>query len=188
MAIVPIPFRGTTLEYGTPGQPLVVLLHDGYGRHPGMERYGIPLAQRGFHVLVPDLYDGWAATDDADAAVLVGLNLPVALNTIHGFVRAGRAYDVPGIGLVGFSMSGWLALLFAQSGTVDAIIAYDAILSGIEQGVLPCPALSNYISSAWRLRILQPSSPASSTTGRPWNASTMSGQSNHSHTQAFTTP
>ncbi|MBB5643660.1 dienelactone hydrolase family protein [Cryobacterium roopkundense] len=139
MAIVPIPFRGTTLEYGLPSQPLVILLHDWFGRLNGMEHYGVSLARRGFHVLIPDLYHGWAATDEEDAAVLVEINLPMALNTLHEIVRIGRAYDVPGIGVVGFSMGGWLALLLARSGNVNAIVVYDAILSDADQGVLPCP-------------------------------------------------
>lgn len=140
MAIVPIPFCGTTLEYGTLGRPLVILLHDWYGRLAGMEHYGIPLAQRGFHVLIPDLYDGWAATDDADAAVLLArLNPTVAMNMIEEFVRSGRTNGAPRVGLVGFSVGGWLALLLAQSGILDAVVAYDAVLNEREVGVLPCP-------------------------------------------------
>ncbi|TFD55750.1 alpha/beta fold hydrolase [Cryobacterium frigoriphilum] len=136
MTLVSIPFRGTTLEYGTPGQPLVILLHDWYGRFSSLEDYGIPLAQRGFHVLVPDLY----ATDAADAAVLFArLNPSVALSMIEGLVRSGRANGAPRAGLVGFSEGGWLALILAQSGILDAVVAYDAVLNDEELGVLPCP-------------------------------------------------
>lgn len=147
MTLVSIPFRRTTLEYGTPGQPLVIVLHDWYGRLSSFEDYGIPLAQRGFHVLVPDLYAGWAATDAADAAVLLArLNPSVAMSMIEGLVRSGRANGAPRAGLVGFSVGGWLALLLAQSGILDAVVAYDAVLNDAEQGC--CPALSNYISWA----------------------------------------
>ncbi|KFF58250.1 hypothetical protein JF66_19940 [Cryobacterium sp. MLB-32] len=139
MAIVPIAFHGTTLEYGTPDQPLVLVLHDWYGRLNGLEDYGRSLAQQGFHVIIPDLYDGWAATDDEDAAVLARLSLPMAVERIQEFVRAGRAGDAPRIGVVGFSMGGWLALLLAQTGSVDAIVVYDAMLSEVDQGVMPCP-------------------------------------------------
>ncbi|TFD51017.1 alpha/beta fold hydrolase [Cryobacterium frigoriphilum] len=140
MALVSIAFRGTTLEYGTPGQPLVILLHDWYGRLSGMEDYGIPLAQRGFHVLVPDLFNGWAATSAADAAILLGRLTPsAALGTISELVHSGRTYGAPRVGLVGFSVGGWLALLMAQSGNLDAVVAYDAVLNNREPGVLPCP-------------------------------------------------
>ncbi|MFC5932069.1 dienelactone hydrolase family protein [Cryobacterium melibiosiphilum] len=140
MALISIASRGTTLEYGMPGQPLVILLHDWYGRLSSMDDYGIPLAQRGFHVLVPDLFNGWAATNASDAAGLLDrLNPSTALNIIGELIHSGRTHGAPRVGLVGFSVGGWLALLLAQSGSLDAVVAYDAVLNDIEPGVLPCP-------------------------------------------------
>jgi carboxymethylenebutenolidase len=137
VTLVSIAFRGTTLEYGTLGRPLVILLHDWYGRLSSREDYGIPLAQRGFHVLVPDLFIGWAATNAADTAVLLGrLNPSVALNMVSEPVRSGRTHGAP---LVGFSVGGWLALLLAPSGSLDAVVAYGAVLNDAEQAMLPCP-------------------------------------------------
>jgi len=140
MTLVSIPHPGIPLEYGTQGDPLVILVHDWYGRLPGLEEYSMPLARQGFHVLIPDLYNGLATTEEADAANLLRkLDLTVAVNTIGFLARGGRAAGAPRVGLVGFSMGGWLALAQARSGSVDAVVAYDATLNEAEDGVVPCP-------------------------------------------------
>ena len=70
--LVPIPSPGIPLEYGEVGDPLVVVLHDKYGRLPWLEPFAAALADRGgFRVLVPDFYDGVATTDGDDAAALM---------------------------------------------------------------------------------------------------------------------
>lgn len=91
-------------------------------------------------MLVPDFFTGWAATTAADAVVLLGqLNPSAALTRIGEFVHSARTNGAPRAGLTGFSVSGWLALLLTQSGSLDAGVAYDAVLNDIEPGVLPCP-------------------------------------------------
>lgn len=140
MTLVSIPSPGIPLEYGERGQPLVLLVHDWYGRLPWLEEYGRALARQGFHVLVPDLYDGWATVDDGEAADLVrSLDLRTAVNAIGSLARGGRAAGAPRVGLVGFSMGGWIALTQAKAGSVDALVVYYATLSEDEHSVVPCP-------------------------------------------------
>ena len=59
-----MPHPGVTLEFGEPGRPVVVLVHDDHGRLPWLDQYALALARAGFHVLVPDLYDGRGTLDD----------------------------------------------------------------------------------------------------------------------------
>ena len=130
MALLEIPSPGIPLEYGAQGDPLVILVHDWYGRLPALEADGRALAHDGFHVLIPDLYNGWATTDETDAAGLLrNLDLTVSVNAIGSLARGGRAAGAPRVGLVGFSMGGWLALEQAQAGSVDAVVAYYATLN-----------------------------------------------------------
>jgi carboxymethylenebutenolidase len=140
MGLVSIPSPGVPLEYGSPGQPLVIVVHDWYGRLPWLEAYGSALAHQGFHVRVPDLYNGWATTDDEDATELLGkLDLIRAVNVIGTLARSGRAEGAPRVGVVGFSLGGWLALSQAKSGSIDAVVAYYATLADAEHSVVPCP-------------------------------------------------
>jgi len=143
--IVDIPSPGVTLEFGRPGRPAIVLVHDWYGRLPWLEAYADGLVHAGFFVLVPDLYDGRATADEDSAEELMrDLDLAYALSTIEDTVQRARAADAQRVGLIGFSMGGWLALLEAQAGTVDAVAAYYATISPEDHGVLPCPVLLNF--------------------------------------------
>lgn len=140
MTLVSIRSPGIPLEFGERGDPLVILVHDWYGRLPGLEAYGMSLARQGFHVLVPDLYDGWAATDDLEAEELLRkLDLTASVNAIGTLARGGRAAGSSRVGLVGFSMGGWLTLIQAKAGSVDAVVVYYATLGEPEHTVVPCP-------------------------------------------------
>ncbi len=137
--LVPIPSPGMPLEYGAVGDPLVLVLHDWFGRLPGLEFYAQALADTGFRVLVPDLFDGVATTDDAAAeTLLTGLDIGHTLGSLDDLVCDGRAQGSSRVGLVGFSMGGWLALLHAQNGEADAVAAYYASLTSADHGVIPC--------------------------------------------------
>ena len=70
--LVPIPSPDQPLYFGEPSHPLVVVLHDWYGRLPWLEAYAGALASQGFRVVVPDLYKGWATTNAVDAEALMG--------------------------------------------------------------------------------------------------------------------
>jgi carboxymethylenebutenolidase len=143
--LVPIPNPGVPEKYGEPGGPLVVLIHDWYGRLPWLKFYAEGLAHQGFYVVVPDLYDG-VATDDADdaEALMENLDVATALSQIDDVVQLARAEGSERVGLVGFSMGGWLALLHAQSGAADAVAAYYATLSEAQHGVIPSPVLLHF--------------------------------------------
>jgi len=41
-------------------------------------------------------------------------------------------------------MGGWLALLHAQGGAVDAVVAFYATLAPHDHGVVPCPAMLQF--------------------------------------------
>src|SRR6188768_3907272 len=65
--LIEIPSPGIPLYFGEVGNPVVLLVHDWYGRLPGLDDYAKALAHVGFRVVVPDLYSG-VATLDADTA------------------------------------------------------------------------------------------------------------------------
>jgi carboxymethylenebutenolidase len=140
MTLVRIPSPGVPLAFGQRGHPMVILVHDWYGRLPWLEEYGRALARQGFHVLVPDLYDGWATTEESEAEHLLDkLDLVLSVNSLGTLARGGRAAGAPGVALVGFSMGGWLALVQAKAGSVEAVVAYYATMGESEHSVVPCP-------------------------------------------------
>ena len=140
--LIPVPSPGVPLYYGEPGNPLVVVLHDWHGRLPWLEGYANGLVHAGFRVAVPDLYKGWCSTSEEQAAVLRGeLDVAESLAIIDEIVAAARAEGSEKVGVVGSSMGGWLALLYAQGGGADAVVAYYATLGSSEQGVIPNPVL-----------------------------------------------
>ncbi|GGL03308.1 hypothetical protein GCM10007382_23930 [Salinibacterium xinjiangense] len=151
-ALVPIPSPGETLFYGEWGNPAVVVLHDMYGRMPWLEPFATAVASRGFRVAVPDLYSGFC-TPDREAArnLMESLDVAQALSIIDDAVEQDRETGVERVGLVGFSMGGWLALLHAQGGGADAVVAYYASLGSADHGVIPCPVLLQWAESdSWR--------------------------------------
>lgn len=143
--IVPIPSPGVPFYYGEPGGPLVVLLHDWFGRLPWLENYARGLEHQGFRVVVPDLFDGVATTDEATAEQLLNqLDVATALSTVDDIIQTARAEGSQRVGVVGFSAGGWLALLHAQGGSADAVVAYYATLGPAQHGVIPCPVLLQF--------------------------------------------
>ncbi|MGV8895038.1 MAG: dienelactone hydrolase family protein [Rhodoglobus sp.] len=150
--LVPIPSPGETLFYGEPGNPAVVVIHDMYGRMPWLEPFAAAVASRGFRVAVPDLYNGFCTTDTDDARDLMQkLDVARALSIIDDAVEQDQETGVERVGLVGFSMGGWLALLHAQGGGADAVVAYYASLSAADHGVIPCAVLLQWAEfDSWR--------------------------------------
>ena len=138
----PVPSPGETLRFGEAERPLVVVVHDWYGRLPAIGEYGAAIADRGFRVAVPDLYDGVGTTDTAVAEHLMSeLELESALARIDDAVAEAAGARV---GVVGFSVGGWLALAHAQTGAVDAVAAYYSTLGPQTAAVLPCPVLLHF--------------------------------------------
>ncbi|CAN5474217.1 dienelactone hydrolase family protein [soil metagenome] len=140
--LVPIPSPGIPLSFGDPGRPLVIVVHDWYGRLPWLESYATALARQGYRVIVPDLYNGVATTETGTAEVLMAqLDVAGALAELDDIIQAARAEGSTRAGVVGFSLGGWLALLHAQSGAADAVVAYYATLGPSQHGVIPTPVL-----------------------------------------------
>jgi carboxymethylenebutenolidase len=153
--LVPIPSPGIPLAYGDAGAPLVVILHDMFGRLPWIEPYAEALANRGgMRVLVPDFYDGYATTEGDDARSLMGaLTDDAAAGILSTAIEAerGDGIDAQRVGLIGFSMGGRTALLAAQAGLADAVVAYYATLGRDEPGIVPCPVLLHLAEEdSWR--------------------------------------
>jgi carboxymethylenebutenolidase len=151
--LIPVPDPGQTLWYGERGRDLVVLLHDRYGRMPSLESFATALASRGFRVAVPDLYDGVCTTDSATAGQLMdGLDVATALGVIDDAIAEAKAANSHArVGVVGFSMGGWLALQHAQGGASDAVVAYYATLHASRHNVIPAPVLLHWAESdQWR--------------------------------------
>lgn len=143
--LVPIPSPGVPLFYGAPGDPVVVVIHDMFGRLPGLVPFAEALASRGLRVAVPDLYDGVCTVDSATAESLMqGLDVATALAEIDDTVVQAQETGDERVGLVGFSVGGWLALLHSQAGSVDAAVAYYASLAERDHGVIPCPVLLHW--------------------------------------------
>jgi len=140
--LVPIPSPGTPLSFGDRGAPLVILVHDWYGRLPWLESYAAALESQGYRVVVPDFYNGVATTETATAEVLMAqLDVAGALAELDDIIQLARTEGSTRVGVVGFSLGGWLALLHAQSGGADAVVAYYATLGPDQHGVIPAPVL-----------------------------------------------
>jgi carboxymethylenebutenolidase len=141
-AVVPVAAPGETLWFGDEGAPVVVVVHDWYGRLPAVMQYSAALAVHGFRVAAPDLYDGVGTVDTESAQrLMAGLALEPALALIDDCVAAAAGSRV---GVVGFSIGGWLALAHAQTGAVDVVVAYYATLGPQTAAVLPCPVMLHF--------------------------------------------
>jgi carboxymethylenebutenolidase len=138
--LVPIPSPGIPLLFGEPGAPLVIVVHDWYGRLPWLESYAKALASQGYRVVGPDLYAGFATIDAATAEGLMGeLDVARSLAELDDLIATARLEGSKRVGMIGFSLGGWLALLHAQGGAADAVVAYYATLGPDQHGVIPCP-------------------------------------------------
>jgi carboxymethylenebutenolidase len=143
--LISIASPGTPLYFGEEGNPLVVLIHDWYGRLPWLEPLADSLAREGFRVAVPDLYSGVATVNPEDAAELMtSIDVGLALAELDDVIAEARDEGSERIGVVGFSMGGWLALLHAQGGSADAVVAYYATLGTSDHGVIPSPVLLQF--------------------------------------------
>ncbi|WP_213815307.1 dienelactone hydrolase family protein [Glaciihabitans sp. dw_435] len=143
--LIPIPSPGVPLWWGQVGGPLVVLIHDWYGRLPWLSPYAEALSRHGFRVAVVDLYGGVATDDTEDAErLMIAMDIGTALAEIDEVIAEARAQGSSRIATVGFSIGGWLALLHAQGGATDAVVAYYATLGVENHGVIPCPVLLEF--------------------------------------------
>jgi carboxymethylenebutenolidase len=143
--LIPIPSPAETLYFGPVGAPLIILVHDYFGRLPWLENMAAGFEHQGYRVAIPDLYNGVATIDRAAAAGLMQqLDVPNALAELDGIVKRARSAGSQRVGVVGFSMGGWLALLHAEGGNVEAVASYYATLESQQHGVIPCPVLLQF--------------------------------------------
>jgi carboxymethylenebutenolidase len=149
--LIDIPSPGWPLTFGEEGHAAIVLVHDEYGRLPYLEAYAASLANRGFFVVVPDLFNGVAAIDEEGVAELATrLDDGFALATIEDAIDLGRGHGASRVGMIGLGIGGWLALRTAQLGAVDAVVAYYSGLSEEEAGIVPCPVVLHFSEyDAW---------------------------------------
>jgi carboxymethylenebutenolidase len=135
---------GYLSEPAVPG-PGVLVVHDYYGPLPHIRELCDALAGAGFTALGPDLYGGRLATDAAGAEqLLAGLDVARSrsmLTTAARQLRAHPSVRPERIGAVGFAVGGWLSLLAATSGALNAVVAYYAVLGPDERAHIPCPVL-----------------------------------------------
>ena len=102
------------------GGPGVVVGHAWWGLNATIRDYGARLADAGFVVALPDLFEGRIAASVAAAEMLVGkdwnaeakLRQAIATLAAHPAVSGGR------LGTVGFSYSGWTLVGLASDGTL----------------------------------------------------------------------
>jgi carboxymethylenebutenolidase len=128
--------------------PAVILVHDSYGLLPHVRERCDALALAGFMALALDLYDGRSTTDPARAHALLG-RLDVARSRTMLVLAARQLRAHPKVrpervGAVGFSSGGWLALLAATGGVLDAVAAYYAALGPPELAPIPCPVMLHF--------------------------------------------
>ena len=143
--LIPIPSPAETLYFGPVGAPLIILVHDYFGRLPWLENMAAGFEHQGYRVAIPDLYNGVATVDTQAAATLMQqLDVPNALAELDGIIKRARNTGTPRVGVVGFSMGGWLALLHAEGGNVEAVVSYYATLEAPQHGVIPCPVLLQF--------------------------------------------
>jgi carboxymethylenebutenolidase len=138
---------GYLSEPELPG-PAVIVVHDYFGALPHVRERCDALALAGFMALAPDLYDGAATTDPARAeALLARIDVDRSRSLLAVAARQLRAHpkvQPERVGAIGFSAGGWLALLTATRGVLDAVVAYYAALGPEEQGPIPCPVMLHF--------------------------------------------
>jgi carboxymethylenebutenolidase len=129
-------------EPDAPG-PGVLVVHDWFGLLPHVKGLCDQLAEAGFVALAPDLYDGTSTTDPEEAARLLrALPAAPARQRLLAAAESLRGRAVPArVGGTGFSMGGWLTLLVATDGALDAVVAYYAALAPRELAPIGCPVL-----------------------------------------------
>jgi carboxymethylenebutenolidase len=143
--LISISSPGVPLFWGEPGNPLVLVIHDWYGRLPSIEKFAAMLATEGYRVALPDLYSGVASlTRDGAQELRDSLDVGLALAEFDDIITNARLEGSQRIGVVGFSMGGWLALLYAQGGEADAVVSYYASIDADNHGVIPSPVLLHF--------------------------------------------
>lgn len=131
--------------------PGVVLVHAYMGMGPHYRDLARRLSREGFVVLAPDLYHGETADGDHETAARLKASLDVDAATDEMLDGAAYLRELPhvsdGSGVVGFCLSGGLALLAAaRADGLDAAVAYYPSLYPDPDvlGTIGCPVQLHY--------------------------------------------
>ncbi len=132
--------------------PAIVVGHSYRGLTPFYREWSRRLAAEGFAVLVPDLYHGRVAADDADASRLkASLDFDAAASQLAA--AAGYLRDLPfvsgRIGITGHCLGGGLALMALARSDADAfacgVIYYHSVYpDDAELRRIHCPLLGHF--------------------------------------------
>jgi carboxymethylenebutenolidase len=129
--------------------PGVLVVHDAWGLLPPVQRRCDQLAAAGFVVFAPDLYQGGPQPDPPEQAPGGQPRGPDPdrarrqLRTTAAFLRAHPRVTPLKVGAVGFELGGWLSLLLATVGDLDAVVTYDAVLGASGRYPIRCPVLGH---------------------------------------------
>lgn len=128
--------------------PGIVVVHDWFGLLPHIQRACDELADSGFVALAPDLYQGRSTTDPGQAETLRDeLDVGETRSRIDAAIQHLRSHPQVSpdrIGAIGFSIGGWLTLLTATTGSLDAAVVYYATLEPEKTASITCPVLGHF--------------------------------------------
>lgn len=107
-------------------KPAVIVLQEWWGVTDEVKRQANYLhEQKGYRVLIPDLYKGKIGVDAEEASHLMGnLDFPQAVEEIKQAAKWLREQGAPKVGCMGFCMGGALSFLAGQEADVDAIAPF----------------------------------------------------------------
>lgn len=113
----------------------VLVVHPWWGLNRTIREYGAAIAQQGFAVGLPDLFEGAAVTDPAAAEALVDQHWPQALGKLSAALDelgAHPAVTSPVLGAIGFSFGGFqlLRLIGPETPALRALVVYYAAYVG----------------------------------------------------------
>lgn len=121
--------------------PGIVVVQEWWGLHPQIQRVCDRLAAEGFTALAPDLYHGELAEHtemDRAAELMNAMPIDRAVRDMSGAVDFLAGHDAvrgDGVGVVGFCMGGFLALLLAakRPDKVTAVVSYYGVMPDPDQ-------------------------------------------------------
>lgn len=112
-------------EVGAKTAPAVLMLQEWWGINDAIKAMAEHVAQQGYRVLVPDLYNGEVALTAAEAMHLRSqVNFTKASEEFQLAVDYLKETGSPAVAAVGFCMGGGLALCAAQKSDIVAASAY----------------------------------------------------------------
>jgi carboxymethylenebutenolidase len=108
--------------------PSVIMFHEWWGLNTHIKQQADALAQEGFVVFAPDLYDGKLATDSETAGKYMNeLDKAKSLTTMkaaYQWLRSKAFTTGKKIGSVGWCMGGGLSLQLGLNEPIDAVVIY----------------------------------------------------------------